>query len=168
VGSRLAQLWGGPELEHLPDDLAEHAGALMTAGLRSDAVKLFLTNGIGMPALLVTLMRLLMPGWAKMTSIAHTLLYDLALVEGLQTGAPLPVRRWASTKALTMVAVGGKSEAFLNNGAKALARLLPHGHYCSLERRNRTAVMMAPKAIAAAVSEFIRDPDGRRPEGAGA
>lgn len=151
----------------LPNDLAEHVGELVSAGRRTDAVKLFLTNGMGIPSLLVTLMRLLMPGWSKMTSIAHTLPYDLALLKGLQTGASLPGRRWASTNAPTMVAVGSKSEPFFHNGAKALARLLPHGHYRSLEGRNHAAVMMAPKAIAAAVSEFIRGPEGPRSGGTG-
>jgi hypothetical protein len=61
-----------------------------------------------------------------------------------------------------------KSEAFFHSGAKALARVLPHGRYRSLEGRNHAAVKIAPRAIAAAVSDFFRDGEpGPCPEGTG-
>jgi pimeloyl-ACP methyl ester carboxylesterase len=138
----------------MPDDFAEQIHKLVTADRRSDAVKLFFAKGMGIPTLFVTMMRLLMPGWSKMAAIAHTLRYDLAVLAGTQAGKPLPDKRWASAQAPTLVMVGGKSEAFFHAGAKALAGLLPNAQYRSLEGRDHSAVMMAPKDIAAAVTGF--------------
>ncbi|MCI0576976.1 MAG: alpha/beta hydrolase [Chloroflexi bacterium] len=140
----------------VPADLAEQIGRLVPAGRRSDAVKLFFTKGMGIPAVFVTLMRLLMPGWSKMAGVAHTIPYDLAVLAGTQTGQSLPAGRWASAQAPALVMVGGKSETFFHTGAKALAGLLPNAQYRSLAGGNHGSVVMAPKAIAAAVSEFFK------------
>ncbi len=74
-----------------------------------------------MPAIFVTLMRLLMPGWSNMAVIAHTIPYNLAVMAGTQTGKPLPAGRWTCAQATILVAVGSKSEAIFRAGAKALA-----------------------------------------------
>jgi pimeloyl-ACP methyl ester carboxylesterase len=139
----------------MADDFTGQIDKLVAAGRRSDAVKLFFNKGMGIPAVFVTVMRLLMPGWSKMADIAHTIPYDLAVLEGTQTGKPLPAKRWTLAQAPTLVMVGGKSEAFFHTGAKALAELLPDAQYRSLEGRDHSAVMMAPKDIAAAIEEFV-------------
>jgi pimeloyl-ACP methyl ester carboxylesterase len=63
-------------------------------GNRGEAVRLFFTRGMGIPSFGVTLMRFLMPGWSKMCSIAHTVPYDLAILDGTQAGQALPAGRW--------------------------------------------------------------------------
>lgn len=141
----------------MPDDFIKQVTDLITAGRRNDAVKLFFTKGMGIPNFAVTLMRWLMPDWKKMVAIAHTIPYDLAILEGTQTGKPLPSLRWASTTAPTLVMVGSKSEAFFHNGAKALVELLPHGQYSALEGRDHSAVLMASKSIADMVEAFFLD-----------
>ncbi|HEY6410925.1 MAG TPA: alpha/beta hydrolase, partial [Ktedonobacteraceae bacterium] len=105
------------------------------------------------PAMFVTMMRILMPGWSKMADIAHTIPYDLAVLAGTQLGKPLPTRRWASARAPTLVMVGGKSEAFFHAGARALVGLLLNAQYRSLEGRDHAAVLMAPKDIVAALMD---------------
>ena len=140
----------------MAEDLAEQIDTLVAKGRRNDAVKLFFAKGMGLPDMVVTLMRWLMPGWSGMARIAHTLRYDLAVLAGTQAGKPLPAKRWAKAQAPTLVMVGGKSEPFFHSGAKALAALLPHAQYRSLEGRDHSAILMAPKAIAAAVTEFFR------------
>jgi pimeloyl-ACP methyl ester carboxylesterase len=141
----------------MPDDFIEEVTDLVSAGRRNDAVKLFFTRGMGIPKIAVTLMRLLMPGWSRMAGMAHTLPYDLAILAGTQAGKPLPAKRWAATAGPTLVMVGGKSEAFFHTGAKALTEMLPNAQYRSLEKRDHSAVLMAPKAIAAAVEQFFLD-----------
>jgi pimeloyl-ACP methyl ester carboxylesterase len=136
-------------------DFAEQVTDLVSANRRNDAVKLFFHKGMGIPAFAVTLMRWLMPGWSKMASIAHTIPYDLAVLAGTQAGKPLPANRWSSATAPTLVMVGGKSEAFFHNGAKALIDLLPNAQYSALEGRDHSAILMATKAIADAVEEFF-------------
>ena len=63
--------------------------------------------------------------------MASTAAYDLTLLQGLQSGKPLPAERWASLTAPTLVLTGEKSEAFFHSGAKALAGALAHAeHAC--------------------------------------
>jgi pimeloyl-ACP methyl ester carboxylesterase len=139
----------------MPEDFTDNVTKLVLEGRRNDAVKLFFHKGMSIPSVFVTMMRYLMPGWSKMVAIAHTISYDLAVLEGTQTGKPLPADRWTSAKMPTMVMVGSKSEAFFHTGAKALAELLPDARYGSLGGRGHSAVMMAPKDIAAEVKRFF-------------
>jgi len=142
----------------MPDDFIGQVNELVSAGRRNDAVKLFFTKGMGIPAFIVTLMRLFMPGWSGMAGMAHTLPYDLTILAGTQTGKPLPAHRWASSTAPALVLVGGKSEVFFHNGAKALTTILPHSEYRALEGRDHSAVFLAPQAIAASVQQFFLNP----------
>lgn len=139
----------------MPDDFAGQINQLLLAGRNNQAVKLFFNKGMGIPGVFVTLMRWLMPGWSKMAAMAHTLSYDLAVLEGTQTGKPLPPRRWAEAHAPTLVMVGGKSEPFFHVGANALVSILPRAQYRVLEGRDHSAVMIAPEAVADVVSGFL-------------
>ena len=56
---------------------------------RGDAVSLFMRKGVGLPAVVVAMMRL-MPAWPKMKAVAHTLPYDTALTYENQRGNPPP------------------------------------------------------------------------------
>jgi pimeloyl-ACP methyl ester carboxylesterase len=139
----------------IADDLSRRISELVDAGRPSDAMKLFFTQGMGIPSFGVTLMRFLMPGWSKMAGMAHTLPYDLAVLEGTQSGKPLPKRRWESVTAPTLVMVGSRSEAFFHDGAKQLAGILPRADYRSLEGGNHGSVLLGPKPVAAAVEQFF-------------
>jgi pimeloyl-ACP methyl ester carboxylesterase len=87
--------------------------------------------------------------------MAHTLPYDLAVLEGTQSGKPLPKRRWESVTAPTLVLVGSRSEAFFHDGGKQLAGILPRAEYRSLEGGNHGSVLLGPKPVAAAVEQFF-------------
>lgn len=139
----------------MPEELSEQVTELVSEGRSDEAVRLFFTKGMGIPPLGVTMMRYLMPGWSKMAGMARTIPYDLAILNGTQTGGPLPAGRWAGTTAPTLVAVGARSEPFFHSGAKALTSLLPNAKYQSLEGQNHGSVLLAPKAIAAAVEQFF-------------
>jgi pimeloyl-ACP methyl ester carboxylesterase len=140
----------------MPDDFGKQITELVAAGRPGDSVKLFFTKGMGIPNFAVTLMRLL-PGWSKMTGMAPTLPYDLAILAGTQTGKPLPASRWASMTPPTLVVVGSRSEAFFHQGAKALVGILLNAQYRSLDGGNHGAVLLAPKAIAAVAEDFFPD-----------
>lgn len=139
----------------MPDNLSNQIQGLVATDQRNDAVKLFFTKGMGIPPFGVTLMRFLMPGWSNMTGMAHTLPYDLAILEGTQSGKPLPKERWASNATATLVMVGSRSEVFFHSGAKELAGILPHAEYRSLEGGNHGSVLLGPKALAGAVEKFF-------------
>jgi hypothetical protein len=86
------------------------------------------TKGMGIPGPAVELMRVFMPGWSEMATMAHALRYDLTILSGTQPGKPLLTGRWAALVAPTVVAVGSRSEPFFHHGAEALVRILPNAY----------------------------------------
>ena len=140
----------------MPENFSRQITDLVSANRRNDAVKLFFAKGMGIPDFIVTLMRWLMPGWAKMAAIAHTIPYDLAILEGTQSGKPLPMNRWNGTTAKTMVMVGSKSEPFFHAWAKSLPGILPKAEYKSLEGQDHSTILMAPNTIADAAETFFK------------
>jgi len=139
----------------MPDDLIQQVTDLSSAGRGNDAVKLFFARGMGLPQGAVNMMRLFMPGWSKMAALAPTIRYDLTILAGTQTGKPLDAGRWAATTAPTLVVVGSRSEAFFHHGAEALAAILPHAQYRSLEGRDHSAVLLASQSLASVAEPFF-------------
>ncbi|MGC5169073.1 alpha/beta fold hydrolase [Microbacterium sp. DT81.1] len=131
----------------LANDLPARVAASVERGDRSQAVKTFFTEAIGVPAFGVAIMRML-PLWRHAKAIAHTLRYDFAVLEGTQQGMPLPLERWAGLTAPTIVLVGSKSEAFFHHTAAALADGLPTVEYESLEGAHHGSPEMSPGRIA--------------------
>jgi pimeloyl-ACP methyl ester carboxylesterase len=146
----------------IPDSLQNEIEDAVAANKRGEAVGLFFHKGMGIPAAGVTFMRLLMPAWREMAAIVHTAPYDLKILAGTQSGKPLPSDRWSRTTSPAMVAVGAKSEAFFNNGAKALTGLLPAAEYRSLDGLDHSAVLMAPQALAIAIRHYFASEVSRR------
>ena len=139
----------------IPDSLIQDIRMALSANNRDEAVALFFGKGMGIPAPGITFMRWMLPAWSDMTRIAHTVPYDLALLEGTQSGQPLPADRWSQVTAPTLAAVGSKGEPFFHSGAKALTGRLPAAQYRPLEGLDHAAVLMAPQELAAAVREFF-------------
>jgi uncharacterized protein YndB with AHSA1/START domain/pimeloyl-ACP methyl ester carboxylesterase len=138
----------------MPEDLASRVHRLVDGGRRSDALELFFTEGMGIPAPFVTQMRAGMAIWPGMVDLAHTIRYDLALLAGTQSGKPLPIARFSGARAPTLVVVGGRSERYFHTGARELVRLLPNGTYRPLEGRDHSALIAAPEDIASAIAAF--------------
>jgi pimeloyl-ACP methyl ester carboxylesterase len=135
--------------------LADEIRQQVAKGNRNDAVKLFFAKGMGIPPFAVGLMRLLLPGWSKMHGMAQTIPYDLAILDGTQSGQPLPPGRWKSATDPIRVAVGGRSEPFFHNGAKALVQMLPSASYESIAGLNHGALLLAPVALGKNIQEFF-------------
>lgn len=97
---------------------------LVAAGRRGAAVKLFMTKGFGMPGPLVSMFKVT-PVWPKLTALAHTIPYDVTLLEqNWQTGK-LPANRMAEIGSPTLVLVGGKSPAAVRDVGAAVVVALP-------------------------------------------
>ncbi|GAA4532466.1 alpha/beta fold hydrolase [Amycolatopsis samaneae] len=107
----------------VPADYPDRAGAAVANGRPGDAIRMFMTEAVGLPGLMVTMMRL-MPAWPKLKRVAHTLCYDAEIMDGNQSGRPLPEGRWSGITAPVLVADGGKSPAWMRNGVAALAAQL--------------------------------------------
>jgi len=133
----------------LADYLAQ-LNDLISADRRGDAVKLFMKL-VGVPAIFVAVMRF-MPAWSKLTAVAHTLPYDITIVQDNQRGKSLPAERWASLTVPTLVVVGGKSPAWMRHGMHALAEVLPNAIPRTLEGQTH---MVKPKILAPALVQFF-------------
>jgi pimeloyl-ACP methyl ester carboxylesterase len=140
----------------LDDAYARRLAGLARSGQESEAVRSFMTEALGMPRAAVAMMFLL-PTWRKLKRLAPTLPYDLAILDGTQGGKPLPADRWTAVTAPTLVVTGSKSDAFIHSGAAALSALLVNARNTTVEGANHSAVVAAPKKLAAAVARFLED-----------
>jgi len=137
-----------------PAGFPARVDALLAEGRRSDAVREFMTRAQGMPGFMVSMMRLMPREWANLTAMAHTLPYDIAVMGDTQQGVPLDADAW-STAVRTLVLTGGGSPAGFHRAAEDLAGVLPSSEHRTLPGLNHGAVMMAPKRLAPALTEFL-------------
>jgi pimeloyl-ACP methyl ester carboxylesterase len=149
----------------LPTDYVEQLNAAIAAGRPGDAVEIFMTKALLIPAEFVTMMRNAPPGqnfgeeggaqppaWSDMEKVAHTLAYDGLIARDYLAGKPLP-KRWESVPARTLVIVGGNSEPFFHDGAKALVADMPSADYRILEGQDHA---VNPAVLAPVLDEFFR------------
>lgn len=134
----------------IPADIVSQLTALVAADRRSDTVSLFLRH-MGAPAIVIGMMRLL-PLWAKLTRIAHTLPYDMTILAPYQAGRRPPIDRWQDVRIPVLVMVGGKSPAWFHNGTQALANVLPDATHRVV--RGQTHNVKA-KALAPPLKQFF-------------
>jgi len=135
----------------VPADAVEQVTGLLARNRRGAAVKLFLREDAQVPAMVVAVMPL-MPAWGKLKAAAHTLPYDLTIMDGRQQGRPLPVGQWASLTAPTLVMAGGKSPAWLQNAALAVAQALPGATHQTLPGQTH---IVKPGPLAPVLAEFF-------------
>lgn len=124
---------------------------LIARGQNADAVKHFMRNGVGIPAIFVLLMQL-MGMMKKMAPVAPTLAYDTALTAPFQGGQPLPRTRWSKATMRVLCIGGSKSDAWMQNAQKAIASTLPNALHRTLNGENH---MVKPTAIAPLIREFL-------------
>jgi pimeloyl-ACP methyl ester carboxylesterase len=130
------------------EDYLARLTEFVSTGQRGDAVTLFLTEAVGVPAEYVAPMRDT-PMWAGFEAVAHTLPYDGAIMDGTLSGKALPAQRWASVKIPTLVADGGASGPAMHSAAQALADLLPDARRRTLDGQEHAVdpAILAPVLI---------------------
>ncbi|MGH9347599.1 MAG: alpha/beta fold hydrolase [Vicinamibacterales bacterium] len=142
----------------IPEDFLARLHQAIAANRRGDAVKAFMKL-VGVPALFIMLMRFL-PVWSKLTAVAHTLAYDITLVQDNERGKPLPATRWAGATVPTLVMDGGRSPAWMRHAMRALADVLPNAKYRTLTGQTH---MVKPKSHVPPLVEFFKSqPAARR------
>jgi pimeloyl-ACP methyl ester carboxylesterase len=137
----------------VPDDYLQRLEGMVASERRGDAIRLFMRQGVGVPAVFVAMMRI-MPAWSKLKAVAPTVVYDAAIVDDYQKGKPLPTDRWTSITMPTLVAVGGKSPDWMRNAMRALADVLPNAGHSTLEGQTH---IVKPEALAPVLVEFFED-----------
>ncbi|MCU1310131.1 MAG: Hydrolase [Candidatus Angelobacter sp.] len=136
----------------IPDDYLAQLNSLVASDRRGDAVRLFMKL-VGVPAVFVQLMRFT-PAWSKLKAVAHTLPYDITILQDNQRGKPLPAKQWDSVTVSALVMDGGKSPAWMRNAMQALAQVLPTAKLRTLEGQTH---MVKPKLLAPALVEFFAE-----------
>jgi pimeloyl-ACP methyl ester carboxylesterase len=124
---------------------------LAAADRRGDAIRYFMTKGIGLPGLVVTMMKL-MPAWKQMKAVAHTLPYDATVLRENCFGQPLDASQWESVKAPALVVGGGKSPQWMRTSVKAVAAAVPGAEHREIPGQNH---MIKATAIAPVLAEFF-------------
>jgi pimeloyl-ACP methyl ester carboxylesterase len=118
-------------------------------GRRGEAVELFQTEVVGLPAEVVAQIRQA-PFWPALEAMAHTLVYE---IEILGDGS-LPTELAASVEAPTLVIIGEESSPFIREKAPALADVMPEARARVLEDQGHDLV---PQVLAPVLEEFLAD-----------
>jgi pimeloyl-ACP methyl ester carboxylesterase len=128
-----------------PVDHEARLKQLICADRRSDAVKFFMRDVVGMPAVFAAAMPLMFPVWSKLKAVAHTLPYDAAVM-GDYT---LPAERIASIKIPTLVMDGEKTDVRLRHAVQATAGVLRNAQHLTLkgQTHNVSAASLAPVLV---------------------
>ncbi|GAA3407709.1 alpha/beta fold hydrolase [Paenibacillus hodogayensis] len=137
-----------------PKDFFKQVTELIADNRRAEAIKYFMTKGMGAPSFVVWIMRL-MPGvWSNLTAVAHTLPYDAALLEGFRGGKPLPAHTWSAVQMPTLVLEGTESPASMRRAAQALVKALPRSQLKSKKGLGHTKKLDA-KIISSELATFF-------------
>jgi len=129
------------EGHHPPADSLAKLQAMIAADRRTDAVKFFMKDMVGLPAIGIFIMKLL-PIWKKLKSVAHTLPYDVAVMGDYS----LPEKKAALVNIPTLISGGDKSQVTLQHAVKRLAEVMPNGQLQILkgQTHNVSANVIAP------------------------
>ncbi len=147
----------------LPVDYVQQLNKATAEGRRSDAVEIFMTQALLIPAEFVQMMKnapmaqtfsegVKPPEWSDMEKVAHTLAYDGIIVRDYLAGKPLPKGQWNAYKSPAVVIVGEKSEPFFHDAAKALASDMPNVKVRVLEGQDHA---VSPAALSPVLAEFF-------------
>jgi pimeloyl-ACP methyl ester carboxylesterase len=129
-----------------PADYEAQVAELVSTGRRGDAIELFFTEAAGIPAEFVAPLRQA-PFWSAMEDIAHTLVYDAAIMGDFS----MPTDRVAAIKVPTLVVDGGTTP-WLSHSAQAVADTIPNSQRRTLDGQPHN---VAPEAIAPVLEEFF-------------
>lgn len=126
--------------------LAPQLAELIAAGRRGDAVELFQTEAIGIPAAIVAQMRNA-PFRPALEKMAHTLVYESIILRSLPTGL------LASIRVPTLVIDGEESPEVMRHAAQSMAEVLPDGRYRTLKGQGHDIV---PAVVGPVLEEFFK------------
>ena len=142
--SQLA-LYDPPPTGARAGELAPQLAELIAAGRRGDAVELFQTEAIGIPAAVVAQMRHA-PFRPALENMAHTLVYESTILRALPEGL------LASVQVPTLVVDGEESHALLRQAAQSVANGLPNSRYRTLKGQGHEIV---PAVVGPVLEEFF-------------
>jgi pimeloyl-ACP methyl ester carboxylesterase len=130
-------------------DLPERLAALVEQGRPGDAVELFQTEGIGLPAPVVAQIKQ-SPMWPGLEALAQSTVYDATITSELAQ----PTAAMAAVAVPALVLTGAGTWPVLQESAAMLAKTLPQARHLELPGAENHDIPV--DATAAAVREFLR------------
>ena len=128
-------------------DISVQLTELISSGRRGDAVELFQTEIVGIPAEIVAQMRQA-PFRPELENIAHTLVYEATILGDM----PVLAQQLPAITVPTLVISGGNNQASMRSAAQTLADALPKAQHRSLEGQTHDIV---PAVLAPVLEEFF-------------
>jgi pimeloyl-ACP methyl ester carboxylesterase len=119
----------------------------VAAGRRGDAVELYQTTAVGIPAEVVAQLRHA-PFRPSLEALAHTLAYDATIIGDLS----LPAGLLGTITIPALVVTGDNGPPFLRAAAQAAAAALPGGQLAVLPGQTHD---INPDATAPVMTEFL-------------
>ena len=135
-----------PDRSHL----LPSAIAALEAGDRRRVAEIFFLEAVGIPRMAFERM-IGSPFGPVLEGIAHTLTYDLTIVDGAYPQQKWP-DRFARTETPVLILDGDRTFPFLPFGADAFAQVLPNAARSTLQGQDHGP---APEAIAPAIRAFL-------------
>jgi pimeloyl-ACP methyl ester carboxylesterase len=118
---------------------------LIAAGRRGEAVELFQTEAVGIPAAVVAQMRNA-PFRPALEKLAHTLIYESMILKSL------PSELIAAVQAPTLAIAGENTHAVMRQAAQSLSEALPNSRYHALPGQGHDIV---PAVVAPVLETFF-------------
>lgn len=137
-----------PKAKKPPANYRQTLQQIVNAGNSAGAVKYFITIIMGLPAFIVWIMRL-MPIWKNLKAVAHTLPYDMAIMDDFS----LPEKLMRTVKIPCAVLGGEKSPESLRLAVQATADALPQGKAVFLRKQSHNVSM---KVLAPVLIEYLK------------
>ncbi len=133
---------------HYPENFIETLRGLVESGRRGDAVAEFYRTGLLMPEPAIDGARQA-PSWARVESLAHTIVYDFEVLGDRIEGRPLPASMAEAITIPVLILSGGDSPPTLQSPVAALSKLLPNATARTLEGQGHGA----PASVLAPILE---------------
>ncbi len=130
-----------------PKDVLQQLQTRVDEGRRGDTVKYFMKI-VGVPSFGIFMMTLL-PIWKKLKAVAHTLPYDIQIMDSFR----MPGDKAKSIKVPTLISAGTKTSESIKRSAKMLSEVIPD---CQLKMLDGQTHNVSEKAIAPVLIEFFK------------
>jgi pimeloyl-ACP methyl ester carboxylesterase len=133
----------------LPDDPVGDLENMLAQNRRGDMVSYFMTQLIGVPGFFMIVTKTIMrKNWNITRSLAHTLPYDIRIMDETKFGIPLEAARQINVPCTVMY--GSKTADILQKSAKALAQAIPNAQLVVVEGQSHMikAKTMVPALLA--------------------
>jgi pimeloyl-ACP methyl ester carboxylesterase len=135
------------EFPKLAQEISVRLTELLSSGRRGDAVELYQTEMVGIPAEIVAQLRQA-PFRPALENSAHTLVYEATILGDMSVLA----QQLPSIMVPTLVISGGNSQARMRSAAQTLADALPNAQHRSLVGQTHDIV---PAVLAPVLEEFF-------------